>query len=433
MRKLEKENITYTNRIFVGKPLKINFIWLFGGNMIYAFCQFLYITLITKLGSIEMVGTFSLGLAITAPVFMFSNLQLRTVQVSDSNNEYVFGEFLALRIVTVVFGLLVTFTIVQLFYNSSNVKYVALVLSVYKAIEGICDIIFGYFQKKENLPLVSTSLVLKGTLTVLGLTVCMFFSKNLLSVVIVIALVMGLVLIFVDIKNLRMYTQFHPIFNRKILKKLFNTSLPLGLVMLFVCLNINIPRYFLEQYAGTKELGLFASISNLMIAGSTIISALGQSASPKLVKYFFDGNRKSFTTLLLKMIGIATMVTMCGLFIAVVVGEKLLVLMFSKDFIGYQNILILMIMSAGIGFIASFMGDGLNATKAFKIQLPIIVISVISNLVCSYLLIPSKGLEGATFVLIITSLINMLLMGSIMIGKIKKIKAPTSFGILASK
>ncbi|SDN32349.1 Membrane protein involved in the export of O-antigen and teichoic acid [Paenibacillus sp. yr247] len=430
---MKKENIAYANRVSVGKPLKINFIWLFGGNMIYAFCQFLYITLITKLGSIEMVGVFSLGLAITAPVFMFSNLQLRIVQVSDSKNEFVFGDFLALRLVSMAFGLLVTFIIIQLFYNNSFVKYIALILAVYKSIEGICDIIFSLFQKNENLPLVSASLILKGILTVVFLTVCMYFFKNLIAVVTVIALVMALILIFVDIKNLRMYNRFQPIFNMRKLKKIFITSLPLGFVTLLVCLNINIPRYFLEQYVGIKELGIFASISNLMIAGATIVSALGQSASPKLVKYFGEGNRKSFTSLLLKMIGIAILVAVCGFIISLLFGERLLVLIFSKDFIGYEHILLITILSAGIGFIASFLGDGLNAARAYKIQVPIIIVSVLSCLVCSYLLIPTKGLEGAAFVLVITSVLNMLLMGIILIGKIRKMKKPITLVGMASE
>ena len=61
---------------------------------------------LAKLGSPEKVGQFTLGLAMTAPIFMFATLRLRDVQATDTNQEYLFGDYFALRLpVAIVYGL----------------------------------------------------------------------------------------------------------------------------------------------------------------------------------------------------------------------------------------------------------------------------------------------------------------------------------------
>ena len=56
----------------------------------------------TKFGDVEMVGKYSLALAITAPLFMLTNFQLRAVQATDAQSEYHFGKYLGLRIWSVL-------------------------------------------------------------------------------------------------------------------------------------------------------------------------------------------------------------------------------------------------------------------------------------------------------------------------------------------
>jgi len=53
-----------------------NFSWAFAGNVIYCACQWGILTILAKLGSVEMVGQFALALAITTPVALFFQFQL---------------------------------------------------------------------------------------------------------------------------------------------------------------------------------------------------------------------------------------------------------------------------------------------------------------------------------------------------------------------
>ena len=75
------------SNISINKPLSLtrNFSWTLIGTLeLYAFCQWGMLVVLAKLCSTLMVGQCALALAITAPVFVFVGLNLRTVQVTDA-------------------------------------------------------------------------------------------------------------------------------------------------------------------------------------------------------------------------------------------------------------------------------------------------------------------------------------------------------------
>src|ERR1700674_1440657 len=86
-------------------PLRVSFSWTLAGNVIYALCQFGMLSCLAKLGNASIVGQYALALAIAAPVFMLTNLQLRAVQATDARNEYDFADYFTLRCLCTFVGL----------------------------------------------------------------------------------------------------------------------------------------------------------------------------------------------------------------------------------------------------------------------------------------------------------------------------------------
>ena len=64
--------------------LRVNFYWTLAGHVVAAGCKWLELTLLAKAGTRDMVGQFAYALALTAPVVMLTNLQLRAVQATDA-------------------------------------------------------------------------------------------------------------------------------------------------------------------------------------------------------------------------------------------------------------------------------------------------------------------------------------------------------------
>jgi hypothetical protein len=78
-------------------------------------------------------------------------------------------------------------------------------------------------------------------------------------------------------------------------------ALPVGIVMAPVSFNTNIPRYFIKHHLGTWDLGIFAAVGYPLAAGTTVVNALGQSAAPRLARYYADGDYRAFSSLIGKL------------------------------------------------------------------------------------------------------------------------------------
>ena len=79
-------------------------------------------------------------------------------------------------------------------------------------------------------------------------------------------------------------------------------ALPVGVVTAIGSLDINIPRYFIEHDIGARDLGIFAALAYPLVAGTTVVNALGQSAAPRLARYYADRDYPAFASLLRKML-----------------------------------------------------------------------------------------------------------------------------------
>ena len=277
-----------TSRLNGPLSLTRNFSWTLVGNLVYMGCQWAMLTALAKLGTTGMVGQFVLSLAVTAPILMFSNLNLRAVQATDARQEYQFADYLGLRLVCTLLAVAAIIAIIVLSGYRGETAAVILTVGVAKAFESLSDIYYGLLQQHERMDYIARSMMVKGPLSLIALAMGFYLTGRLVWGACAMALVWGLVLVLYDIpvagrvligKNARtgerkgnfsMLAAMNPRWNWSALGSLTRCSLPLGLVMMLISLNANIPRYFIEHYLGTEQLGIFAAMAYFMLAGNTI-------------------------------------------------------------------------------------------------------------------------------------------------------------------
>ena len=159
--------------------MRANFSWTLIGNLVYAGCQWGLLVLMTKLGSPEMVGRFSLALAVTAPIILFCNLNLRAIQATDAAGAYRFGDYLGLRLVTCGLALAATVTLASSY--RADVGWTILAVGVVKLIESLSDILFGLLQQHERMDRIGISLIAKGGMSLLALGAALWLTRDLLG------------------------------------------------------------------------------------------------------------------------------------------------------------------------------------------------------------------------------------------------------------
>ena len=402
--------------------LRQNFSWTFVGNIIYAASQWGMLVVLAKLGSPEMVGQFTLGLAVTAPIILFSNLQLRQIQTTDVSQQYLFGDYLGLRLICVGLSLpLILIITINAGYRWET-SLVILVIGLSKVIESISDIFHGLFQYHERMDRIAISLMIKGPLSLLLLGIGTRLTGNVLGGTIGLATIWAIVLIFYDIPSGIAILQasaptgtitpdrnhrLQPRFNIAALRSLIQLSLPLGFVMMLISLNANIPRYFIQHYLGERELGIFSALSYLMVAGNIVIGALGQSACPRLAKYYAAGNSKDFKNLVLKTLLIGALLGGLSILMAAIAGREILTLLYRPEYAAQGYLFILLMVSAGIGYIASFLGYAMSAAQYFRVQMPLSIVTTGVSAICCFWLVPTQGLIGAAIALIVSAVVQI--------------------------
>ncbi|MEG4024791.1 MULTISPECIES: oligosaccharide flippase family protein [unclassified Microcoleus] len=414
------------------KPLTLrrNFSWTFTGNLIYAASQWGMLVVLAKLGSPEMVGQFTLGLAVTAPVIMFTNLQLRGIQATDAKGDYVFSDYLGLRLIGTGLALLIIAGITLKAGYRWETSLVILAIALAKAFESISDVFYGLIQQHERMDRIAIALMIKGPLSLLLLGIGVSLTGSVVGGAIGLAVAWGLVLFGWDLRNGRLIlknslhgreredllvadaetaTSQNPLYPRwdgKILGKLVWLALPLGFVMMLISLNTNIPRYFIERYLGERELGIFAAMSYLMVVGQMVVSALAESASPRLAKYYAAGNSIAFRTLLLKLVGVGLMLGAGGVFVAAVAGKPILTLLYKPEYADRADLFLWLMVAAGIWYVSAFLGYGITAARYFRVQMPLFVLVTGSSAIACFWLIPAQGVRGAAIALIVGAIVQ---------------------------
>ena len=391
------------------RSLRTNFLWTALGNTAYAASQWGTLVVLAKVGTPEAVGQFALGLAISAPIITLANLNLRAVLATDAGTSFPFSDYLTLRVLTTFMAFAVTAAVGVFGSYPAATRATVLCFGATKGLEAISDIHYGRLQQGERMDRIAKSLILRGSGSFALFALVLLWTKTVWCGVAAMAVVWLAVLVSYDVRSggtastaeadggsqglalLRTSLRW----NGPALRRLTAISLPLGIMMALGSLNANIPRYSIDRYLGTRELGFFAALAYLMVAGNTIVAALGQAASPRLAKLFVAGNRRAFVTLLTRLLCVAAGVGGMMILVVAFLGDRILALLYRPEYASYGSELLQLAVVATVTYLASFLGYGMTAVHAFRVQPVIGGGSLLVLLTASVALVPQRGLIGA--------------------------------------
>lgn len=400
-----------------GLSLHCNFAWTLAGNTVYSACQWAMLVLLARLSPPETVGRLALGFALTAPIFMLTGLQLRAVQATDARRKYLFGHYLALRLATTLLALSITGIATIVLGYRGETATVILVVAFAKSLEAVSDVLYGFLQQHERMDRIAVSMIIRGLGSLAAFGMMLYVSRSLLWGLIALATVWAVVLGMYDVPSGRMILQvaantngsstLRPQWNTPLIGRLALLSLPLGVVMMLVSLNTNIPRYVIERYLGELDLGVFAALAALLVAGNTIVAALGQSAGPRLARYYAAADWVAFRHLLMKLLIIGVLLGTLGIAAALFAGKPLLELLYGYKYATYTKPFVWIAVAAAISYVQSFVGYAVTAARYFAVQAPLLVCVSISTAALCLWLVPTYGLLGASLALAGSAIIHL--------------------------
>jgi len=289
---------------------------------------------------------------------------------------------------------------------------VILLVSLAKAAESFSDIIYGFWQKHERFDRIAIALTLRGIASLAALAATLYFTRSIAWSIAAMAAVWTLWLLTYEragakrvLARVSPPDRLRPDWQWNKCKKLAVLAFPLGLVILLVSLNANIPRYFVEHYLGEAALGYFAAMAYAFVAGNTVMAAIGQSALPRLARYF-TLDPAAFVQLLKNMLLIGALIGIAGIGLAFWWGATILRLLYRAEYAEYASVLTWLMVAAAVTYVASMLGYGMMAARVFRAQVPLFLAATAITALACRVLIPSKGLMGGAFAVLAGAVIS---------------------------
>jgi O-antigen/teichoic acid export membrane protein len=395
-----------------------DFSWTFAGNAIYAAGQFAILVLLTKLVRPELVGQYALGLALVYPVMMLANMQLRSVMNSSARDGAQFGHYLSLRLLTTLPAFVVIFGITRLLQYDWELTEVVLMVGVAYGIETISDVYYARLQLHDRMAEVSKSLMVRAVLSVLALAAATYVTRSVVWGIAGVAVARAIVLFAYDSREgthiPRSRTKWYllnrelaPRFDASEQRELLWRSLPLGIVVLLTTLNSSIPSFFIKQWVGERDLGIFSALGLTISVGNMAVVSLGQSAFTRLSRAYASRNIKVFGSLLVVLLTCGAGLGVCGILISKFAGREILALLFRPEYVERADLLPWIMAAGAVLFMAQFLGFGMTAAGFYHSQVYLNILANVTLVVACYWLVAGKGLLGAILAMLIAAIVQL--------------------------
>ena len=421
--------------------LRMNFSWIAAGNAVGALSQWGVAVVLAHVGNFDMIGLVVLAYAVCAPVNALGQLGLRGAVITDAESEYQFGDYLALRLITATLALLVVVGIALSGGYEPSTALVIAVIGLSEMLKSISDIFHGLLQQRERMDRIGIAMMIRGPLMLAALALGVYLTGSLLWGIAGFPLVLAAVLLVYDIPNamrllkapgatgvspgatgvspvpgatgvspvpdqgagVSSWQSLRPRWQAAVLVRLAVLTLPLGVVLMMVALTTSIPRYMVSHYAGNHALGVFMSIAYLGVLGLRVVSAMGQSAGPRLAKYYAAGNMVAYGRLLLKLSAVVGVLGVAAMLGMALIGGPVLSRLYAADFTPHVGLGVWLMGAAGAMYLTVPLGIAVEAMRRFKTHMVIRSLGIGALLLLTPPLIAGYGLQGAAAAMAVAS------------------------------
>ena len=391
------------------RSLRSNFSWTLAGNVVFAASQFGQIVVLSKLLPPEGVGSYAFAFAVTAPVFLLANLQLRPLLATDARREYPFRTYLRLRLLMTAGALTLLLLMAALGGYAGSTRRLIAAVAIAKAIETLSDLCYGVAQRRDRMDRIARSLLLRGPLALVLLAGSVWLTRSVVAGVVAMAAVWAAVLLAHDLRHAlaALREETAPASGQPgeagSTRRLLLLALPMGLVVMLLSLGTNIPRYFIQGTLGEKDLGIFAGIGQLMTTVTLVVNALTESSVPALARDFASGDAARLRARIGRLLGVALALGVLGLAVAAAFGPRILALLYTAAYAERHALLVWIMAASALSSLGGVLGSALTAMRRFRPQLAIHVVNVLLLAAACVVLVPRNGIDGAGIAVVVST------------------------------
>lgn len=397
--------------------LKSGIMWNTWGNIYYLFCQWLLTILVVRLANFEMAGELSYAMTISNIFYSISIYGMRNFQVSDIKNKYENGTYIYSRLLTSAFAIFLC--ILLLFFSGYTFEksLVIFMYLIFKLSETIFDVYSGIFQKQWRIDLIGKSLIIRGTLNTIAFIATLIITNNLFLSVLSMVFATYICILFFDLYSARKIADISLNLATPAVKSLLIECFPLALYFLILSVIGAIPRYFLDMYQGSEQVGIYSSIATPTL----IVQALAiQVFNPFITIFaekFHEKDKEGFWKMLKKCIVVVSGIACISLIGAFILGDFGLKILYGEKILVYSYLLLPLVVATILTAFSWLLSGILTVLRGFRELIVSNIISLIASFIASYFLIRNFGMQGTNIATIIPIIIQVVLLSYLLIKK----------------
>lgn len=378
--------------------VKQNMLWNTAGSMVYLVCQWLITVFVVRLSDgYDAAGVLALGMAVSNIFSPIGYFKVRAFQVSDLNEEYSAGQYLAFRLLSTTVAL--ACMIVYAAATCANDSIPAVVAyCVYSCVPIIADVYQGAVQQKNRLDVAGKDLTARGVLSLAVFCGGMAITHSLLVSLIMMTLVTGAVVLFYLPRSLKRVIGAYSIdFAKAKMVALFTACLPAAVALVFAGSIPSIPRQILGAMFGASALGAYASVASPVVVVQMGAQYIYSPLLSSFAQCYLAKDTSGFLRLFAKVFVAIIVLAVVSLVGFAWFGEWALCLIYGDSIRDYSYLLLPLVSCTICTAFLWFLGDLLVVVRDMKGNLACFSVAFVVCAVCSYPMLAVFGLNGASF------------------------------------
>ncbi|WWR15352.1 lipopolysaccharide biosynthesis protein [Lachnospiraceae bacterium JLR.KK008] len=391
--------------------IRKNMLWNVIGSTGFIGAQWAMTILIVHLAGYAEAGYLSLGLSLTNIFTNIAYFCIRNYQVSDLSGKYDEDIYVTHRVVMTGAALALYLLFVLCNGYGVYVTVFLLLFMVYRLGEPVVDVFHGIDQKAWRLDVAGKSFLLRAILTLLSFIVLEKLTGNLaVTTAVMLVAVYGVIFLY-DIPQAYRFASFSLRFDKGALLSLTKECFPLFVYA--ICLNmvVPIPRYVLEKVAGSEMLGYYASVAIPASVIQLFASYIFTTFTALFSEYVARNEKKKFLSLFGKLTIVIVALVAAALGGCALLGEWVLVLVFTETIRPYVYLLMPTVFCCGIIALIWFMGNVLTVLRDRKGLLLGAAAGTAAVIGVSYPCIIQWGMDGINVALLVSSMTTLVIFG----------------------
>lgn len=374
----------------------------FLGSVVYAITQWLIISSITRILSLESTGEYATALGIAVTVNIFFNFGIRQITYSSKAES---TKYLALPVIFLqLIGLFVCILIT--YFNYHNLIKLTILIYLFKIIETLTEYKYGLYQQADNHKKIAQSRILRSISYTCSFIFILQITHNINYAVFSMFIINTCLFFIIDKIKI---TDFKFIGIDKIKHTFIISGFPLAITAALLSLRTTSPRYIIEYYMGYSSVGLFVSYLYLINAGGMVIQSWAQVIAPQVSRLM---NKRLFSELKKKYfsgLSIAILYSSLAALVFCIFSKEIIHMIYGEKVEITRHITIALSLLMVITYLSSFNGYMLTAVREFHVQPKIFaglfIFSIILVTIAAYM----NSIIYILYVLILTSLLQLII------------------------